>query len=238
VKSSLKNSLVSVNTLKGLASLSAAGLALAGGAEAQAAIIVTNVNQDFGFAQGDKNSGTFMLPNKGSFGINTQLGPFLTHRLQIRSKSSNFHFKTTRLPTVLRNNTATFAQRVPAGRTWNQINGSSRRIGVINSVSSMGAAAVGKFTNEYFAFVFFANQSLYGWIKGSLTDNSFAKLTYHLDSYAYDNTGAKIATGQLPAEVPEPATALLALSGALVAGAAGVRRWRAARTAAQQVTAG
>lgn len=50
-----------------------------------------------------------------------------------------------------------------------------------------------------------------------------------LGQWAYDDSGAQILAGQVA--VPEPATATLAMGGALVAGAAGLRRWRKQRAA-------
>jgi hypothetical protein len=52
-----------------------------------------------------------------------------------------------------------------------------------------------------------------------------------LGQWAYDDSGAPILAGQEVAPVPEPATATLAMGGALVAGAAGLRRWRKQRAA-------
>jgi hypothetical protein len=51
-------------------------------------------------------------------------------------------------------------------------------------------------------------------------------------SWAYDTSGAQIAAGQLESAVPEPDAFALTGLGALALGAAGLRRWRAARKAA------
>lgn len=86
-------------------------------------------------------------------------------------------------------------------------------------------------SRPYFLFRFNDNGStLYGW--GQLSefiDTSGPEVT--LVDYAYDTTGAFLPAGTTGAPVPEPAETIpLALS-ALVLGAAGVRRWRAAKAA-------
>jgi hypothetical protein len=81
------------------------------------------------------------------------------------------------------------------------------------------------------------SQVNFGWIE--LTDATTGvtgvepKSLYSvtLGQWAYDDSGAEILAGQEVAPVPEPATATLAMGGALVAGAAGLRRWRKQRAA-------
>lgn len=76
----------------------------------------------------------------------------------------------------------------------------------------------------------------YGWIELTATTTGLtgsgtpyvSLYSATLGDWAYDNSGVKILAGQTPA-VPEPATATLAMGGALVAGAAGLRRWRKQR---------
>jgi hypothetical protein len=51
-----------------------------------------------------------------------------------------------------------------------------------------------------------------------------------LEGWAYDDSGDQIAAGDTGG-VPEPSTMALAGLGALALGAAGLRRWRAARKA-------
>ena len=73
------------------------------------------------------------------------------------------------------------------------------------------------------------SQVLYGWANVTLTNGgSFG--TFTINSWAYDNTGASILTGQTSA-VPEPATSAVGL-GALALGAAALRRRRQARALA------
>jgi hypothetical protein len=220
-----------------LGALSAAGLALAGG-EAEADIIVTDVNRDIGYAHGDvANIFLNNLPGLKSL-VLVGTSQFVGNKTRsigfFGSSAPYFRIKT------FRSDSLPFAQRLDAGAKWGTIGGGNHSYGLVSLRSSHGSGPnLGTFTDKYFAFEFqdstHGNALRFGWVEGSLTDNSFGNMTYHLTAYAYDNTGAQIAMGdrgQGPA-VPEPATAALALlGGALVAGAAGVRRWKQARAEA------
>jgi hypothetical protein len=71
---------------------------------------------------------------------------------------------------------------------------------------------------------------LYGWANVTLTrGGNFG--TFTINSWAYDDTGASILTGQTVAAVPEPASYAVGL-GALALGAAALRRRRQARAIA------
>lgn len=80
-----------------------------------------------------------------------------------------------------------------------------------------------------------AGTTNYGWIEitSSVTGFSGTVSAYSatLGDWAYDDSGAQITAGQVPV-VPEPSSAALAMGGALVAGAEGLRRWRKQRAAA------
>jgi hypothetical protein len=237
----VKNPLRNAGVWKGLGSLSAAGLALAAGSEAHAAIIVQDVNKDVGFAPGDSSFAHFPLPNftNGFYLQRGQssgpLGMGVPRRfLEFNASNSSAVTFAVHKPRLM--------NRLPAGKKWKSAGGFPSTVGAINTATANGQKTDGTtFTDEYFAFEFkhgFHGHPGhdYGWIKGSLTDTSYGDMTFHIDSFAYNQTtNEQIATGQTA--VPEPAAALLALSGALVAGAAGIRRWRAAR-AQQQRTAG
>ena len=74
----------------------------------------------------------------------------------------------------------------------------------------------------------------FGWIELTNATTGFtgertSLYSVTLGQWAYDDSGAEILAGQVA--VPEPATATLAMGGALVAGAAGLRRWRKQRAA-------
>lgn len=101
------------------------------------------------------------------------------------------------------------------------------------SLANIGNAAFAG-TSKYLLFSFVDSDIRnYGWIELTATTTGFSagKSNYSatLGDWAYDDSGATILAGQVP--VPEPATATLAMGGALVAGAAGLRRWRKQRAA-------
>ena len=78
------------------------------------------------------------------------------------------------------------------------------------------------------------SQENFGWIELTNATTGFtgertSLYSVTLGEWAYDDSGAQILAGQVA--VPEPATATLAMGGALVAGAAGLRRWRKQRAA-------
>jgi hypothetical protein len=87
------------------------------------------------------------------------------------------------------------------------------------------------FANKYALFRFpGSGGNLYGWLELSnvVSPNSGPLVT--LEGYAYDDSGAYIPAGDTGG-IPEPSTFVLTGLGALVLGAAGLRRWRAARKA-------
>ena len=93
----------------------------------------------------------------------------------------------------------------------------------------MDISGPGAFTNKYLLFTFknslSGNQLQSGWVgmsAATVTAGTPANMSVTLSGWAYDNTGATIAAGA----IPEPASATLAMGGALVLGAAGLRRWR------------
>jgi hypothetical protein len=83
-------------------------------------------------------------------------------------------------------------------------------------------------THEYLSFSFRdtdqGNAQFYGWAEISLSNSTSTDPNVTLYGYAYDNTGAQIATGA--GEVPEPSSAALLALGALTFGAKGLRSWR------------
>ena len=61
----------------------------------------------------------------------------------------------------------------------------------------------------------------------TVTGGNPSNMSVTLTDWAYDDTGAKIIAGA----IPEPGSATLAMGGALVLGAAGVRQWRKRKSA-------
>ena len=114
-----------------------------------------------------------------------------------------------------------------AGMTWNAMSWAQVEVQVLVQNSDGTRPS---FTSSYYLFSFqdSNNDKHYGWMLGTLTSNS-----YNLISYAYDTTPNQvIATGDTgTAAVPEPSSLALGAMGALVLGAAGVRKWKKDRQA-------
>jgi hypothetical protein len=125
---------------------------------------------------------------------------------------------------------ASYFMMVNAGQVWNVGIGNTTSLGFggRNSYAGVGARP-GSYNDKFLLFEFkdstqAGSPMRYGWVELSLANtpgnDAFPDIT--IEGYAWDTTGATLASGQ----VPEPsATALLAL-GALTLGAKGLRSWR------------
>jgi hypothetical protein len=72
-----------------------------------------------------------------------------------------------------------------------------------------------------------ANAVYYGWMNVTASGiNTLSTVTFTLNEWAYDNTGASIRVGQVSA-VPEPSTCAMALAGLACGGSVVFRRRRA-----------
>lgn len=98
--------------------------------------------------------------------------------------------------------------------------------------SQLQGVGPGALSNKYLLFTFRNNDSgfvNYGWIRlASVTRSpgTPSAMSVTVDKWAYQNDGTRIRAGQTMV-VPEPTTtASLAMGGALVAGATGLRAWR------------
>ncbi len=135
------------------------------------------------------------------------------------------------------------SQLFPAGAVFSMKTSSgsllkvNRRVWTVSGfVATTGGSVTnrGNFSNEYALFRFNPGSGpLYGWIElsGSVTKAAGPNSSYGplvtVQGWAYDTTGAPIPAGY----VPEPDTFALTGLAALAFGAAGMRRWRAARAA-------
>jgi hypothetical protein len=86
----------------------------------------------------------------------------------------------------------------------------------------------GNFSDQYALFQFQAGgNTLYGWLELSSSVSAFSGPDVTLEGLAVDISGAQILSGDTG--TPEPSTMALTGLAALALGAAGLRRWRAAR---------
>ena len=200
---------------KQLASLSAAGIgAIAATApNADASIITVNVNQTL----------TITVPGEHDV---TLPGGDVIKLLQVQSGGRYLVGFGAGAGVSIGQGSGTGTSPLIAGKTWNQAHthgGGEFSLG--SYFSGIVVPRIGS-PNNYFLFKFQNGPSTeYGWAQFSFTANG-RNSTGTWINYAYDNTGAKIATGDSgPAPTPEPAgTALGGL--ARVMGAAAVRRWK------------
>ncbi len=131
---------------------------------------------------------------------------------------------------------------VPVGRglTWDQIPGPivQTTFGEIGQfLTNLKAHFPDSFDHMYLPFIFKDSTQVgsplrYGWVEISLLNLATGpgpEVT--IFGYAYDDTGAHLATGV----VPEPASITLLALGALALGAKGLRSWRRNRPAANPV---
>jgi hypothetical protein len=119
------------------------------------------------------------------------------------------------------------AFRTDAGaHNWNAADRSGAETfgNVVRSASGALTTGPGPFSNKYLLFTFknslAGDQLRYGWV--CMSDATVANMSVTLTGWAYDDTGDKINAGA----IPEPGTASLAMGGALMLGAAGLRQWR------------
>jgi hypothetical protein len=120
-----------------------------------------------------------------------------------------------------------------AGQTWNQIAGNSRAsaLGGYNNYFNYSPKS---YNEKYLLFRFKDSTQpgspfRYGWVELGLANDAgngnFPDIA--IEGYAWDTSGARIASGQ----VPEPSSAALVALGALTLGAKGLRSFRKNRQA-------
>jgi PEP-CTERM motif len=214
-----------------LSALSAGGMAVGG--VSLAGVILTPVNQNVGNFPNDNSSITLDLPGINDMRVFTTTGPF-TNSVRLAGATGATYFKVHRynIFTVSGANPPKFAQPSPAGQLWGAVPGTVGSTGNLAAASHTfqpGFPPVG--SDRYFDFQFADSTAggalRYGWLEAIITKASNPGFPPNVEvdvvRYAYDDTGAQIGP---PAAVPEPASIVLGGLGALVMGAAGVRRWR------------
>ncbi len=128
-----------------------------------------------------------------------------------------------------------------AGQTWG---GAPAGLGLevigrtfgTSGANTFYGSARGDFSHQYALFRFNPGAGmLYGWVElsGSVTAANSSLPSFGpsltIEGWAYDTTGAPIHAGDTGSAVPEPGTFAGTGLAALALGAAGMRRWRAAR---------
>lgn len=232
-------------------------LALAGGAAAMplcesiadagfSDIKVFTIGKTVGFGSGQDASYSFSLPGTGN--------SITVNREQKTSSSSN------RIVAVItgggligRQSDLRSAGANPAGvnvafrtglstaKNWNNTpstrNGAATFGNIIRSSTADGGflAGPGAFSNKYLLFTFQDTVTKYGWVEmtsATITPGTVDGMSVTFGRWAYQNSGAYIGAGEIGGTaVPEPSS--LALCGAFVAGASGLRLWRKRRQTEQ-----
>jgi len=184
-----------------------------------------NINQKVGFSAGFGPSFTVDLPGTANLRLYRPAPTYYQGVIFFQFGTGAY----ARLRTYI---TASFlfAKRNNAGVTWDVIGGGVQAGGGIGLRYASIIAGPGSFSDKYIAFMFQdstqGDANRYGWALMSMTISGSPSPSgpdVTLQSWAYDDSGAKIAMG---AGIPEPSSAALAALGALVLGSSGLRRWR------------
>jgi hypothetical protein len=245
-----------VARLASLSALGAGALGVAAGT-AKADIVSMPLNDKVGFSPGFGSGATIQLrtsvlaPVLGSFKISAR-GPgipnFGTSHTKFGGTRNRFFSRQ-----YLRFNAYYHAGNVKfwevsgvlgifgPGKKWNTAGGNliTSRGNIASrsewkfTTSALGPKTVQKFKSNGSGYALFTFScpagSCYGWLElsDSVTANSGPDVT--LEGLAFDTSGAYITTPGGAAAVPEPSAFELTGLVALVLGATGLRRWRAAR---------
>lgn len=198
-----------------------------------AAIVYTDLSSSpttVGFGSGQLNSTIFDLPGTASLKFDAFAGSS-SHRI-----IANDGLGYVRIGRQANSRSAIMAGTNVAFRTAGALNwtnagskiGAATFANIIRSVSS-AILGPGAFSNKYLLFTFknslAGDQLQYGWVgmsEATITPGAYQNMSVTLTGWAYEDSGAVINAGA----IPEPSTAGLAMGGALVLGAVGLRRRR------------
>lgn len=222
------------DTEKILTSLTALGVTLLGAASAQGGEII--VGSDVTVVNGVASASfTLALPGTNTFtiaGVNDPTGNRAPRWISMKAVGTYGRVKTA--------DSVRWTSLVPAsaGQKWSAMAGNPSTNGQFagnTSKHSHGAFPSGHYTDAYFGFVFKdttqGGQLDYGWIEATLVHNAWNDLDVQIVAYAWEPDGQELRAGVAPSDVPEPASGPLGAMavGAMMLGAAGIRRWKTAR---------
>jgi hypothetical protein len=227
-----------------LSTLSVAGAAV--GAHSLADVIVVPVNQNFNY--NSNTPFTLDLPGINSMQVfSTPLpppppgSPPFSRSVALGGVAGATYFQVRRYAAgTWSGGTRKILQGGARGATWSNIGGTIGNVGILAATdTTFGPIGPSSYSHRLFAFRFKdtspqgQGKVKYGWLEASSSGpSSPSNVPVTVEQYAYDNSGFPLPLGSTISAIPEPSTTALAGLGALVLGAAGVRRWRKARQAA------
>jgi len=167
------------------------------------------------------------LPGNAQFGFHTRINATSVNGLS----SSRFVTGRQQAGYVRIKTQASFIMMVNAGQVWKTgtANAGNTAVAGFAGVANITSASPGSYNDKYLLFRFQdstqpGNPLRYGWVELSLANSpgNSGHPDIAIEGYAWDTTGALLASGQ----VPEPSSSALLALGALTLGAKGLRSWR------------
>jgi hypothetical protein len=222
-------------SVKLLASVTASAGSLAAGSAAHAAVVSVSVGANIGVMYGSPTA-SYPVNLDGLSDLFTFYGEANTsvnaYQARITTSNNYFRVKSIGVPITIAGMSANFQQIATGtpGGTWAGLTGKLTSSASLLLQDATTGNEYGPFpaSEEYYAFIFKDSNShlRYGYFSGTLVDDGPGNAWFALDQIAYDTTGAQLT---FPTAVPEPGGAGLLALGAMVTGAAGMRRLKAAR---------